>query len=116
VLHEQLGIHLDRYGEISAANLMACARAFAEGRESYSDFIEIPREERARVKAYDLVLMRNFERERGSHKIPSHIGIMVNSAFMLHAQEKSLSCCVRVDQPDIWARVISFHRHKALTP
>ncbi len=103
IYRDIVGIDLPEYGEVSADDLRAVARTVGVKRdaEPWSMVLE--------PATYDIVVM-------GLHnkRIPAHVGLMVDENTMIHAEQSSHSCLVRLDNMTVRERVLGFRRHKTL--
>lgn len=101
VYAEQFSIDLPEFGDISPRDLMRVAREMALGsaRECWA--------EPALPDAGDVVLMRSA---RGGRAI-CHVGVLVDAATVLHAEEATGSVVVPVTHYTIRGRIAGFRRY-----
>lgn len=103
VLHEQCGILVPSYGDISARDLARIGSTMQVGANDEEwRAVETPRE-------FDFVVMRWFAR-------PSigHVGVMVDTKHVLHTEERSGPVIVSVAHHSISRRIAFLRRHKRL--
>ena len=113
VLMNEKGISVPSYGEISADDLLSIARKI--GSSSTFD----PWRKVTEPREFDVVLMsgrsvRRVQMDNESRRAAIHVGIMVSSKFLLHADFHAASVCMRTNDPLIRYRVMGFYRHKEL--
>lgn len=97
------GVVLPTYGEISSADLIRVARAMRDG--AVSDrwrAVAVP-------EALDVVLMGGPQGQAGV----CHVGVMVDGARMLHAEEASGVVLVALSHPMVAGRIRGFRRYAA---
>lgn len=104
VYRERLAIELPPYGEISARDLLAVARAIEAGKRRVEVWrmVDDPR-------AFDVCLMRAG---RGGAAVV-HVGVMVDPARVLHVEEATAAVVVPVRHFSIAGRVTGYARHVA---
>lgn len=103
---EHLGIDLPSYiADMAVIGENPAERDALIRREA----LDWPEVTRAESRLHDVVLMR-------SGRFVLHVGVMINSEFMLHSEgpEGRFPVVQRVDDPAILRRVIGFYRHQAL--
>lgn len=111
VLAEQCGVDVPTYGDISATNLIAAARAVS--RDHVLDpwlLVDEP-------QPFDVVVMLarvKFD-GGGSRRVPSHVGIMVDRERLLHIEAGLDAVMVSLNHPSIRFRLHQLIRHRALT-
>lgn len=67
--------------------------------------------QRFSLQAFDVVTM-HVPTKAG--RFPFHVGVMVESAFMLHCEEKIGTVCVPLSDQSVNYRIDKFYRHKQL--
>lgn len=108
VFMTERGITLPAYGEISAQDLLAAARAVRS--DSAGDPWSPVAGDR---QPFDVLLMRC--RPAGGGMLIAHCGIMVTPAHVLHVEEATASVCVPVGHPSVRARAAGAFRHRGLS-
>lgn len=96
------GIELPSYGVIDARRLLDVAHALYEGR------VMGPWERVATPAPFDVVGM--FGRVEGSRRVV-HVGLVVDSQRLIHAQQKTHCAVERFDSPLIRNRIDAFWRY-----
>jgi len=103
--HEDAGIQLSEYGDISPDELLKVAR---EMRKSYdqSPWIDVTSEPRREL---DVVLMA----QKPGAEI-SHVGVMVNETHVVHSMRTADSVKVALSHHSVKSLIRGFRRHEAL--
>lgn len=96
---EQAGLELPLYGEISARDLAAVARAIRTGQDAWF--------EPERPAALDAVTMRLTSRSW-----VGHVGVMVDARRLIHIEEKTAAAVVPVDHFTVRDRIAGYRRHR----
>lgn len=97
---ERLGVELPAYGDISAKDLIAVARAMRAPQERWRP-VEAP-------SPYDVVLMRHSE-TRGA----GHVGVMVDARRLIHVQRATASVVVPVGHFSVAGKILGYRRYQA---
>lgn len=108
VLHEQCGIVVPAY-PIPASELRQAAREFRAS-VAGEPWIEIGR---ANASMFDCVLMAGRTSDN-LHRVPGHVGIMIDRDRVLHIERGTNATHVRLDHHSVRSRIIGFYRHKDL--
>ena len=103
VYNRELGIDLPEFGDIDPRDLVRVAREMRDGKDT-----SLWREPE-RPGVYDVVLMRSA---RGGRAI-CHVGLIVDVARVLHAEEASGTVLVPIDHITIRGRIAGFRRYKS---
>ena len=102
VFAAERGIALPDHGEISAADLMAVARAFASGAAAEPwAVVTTPQE-------FDVVVMTDG---RGGRRVV-HVGIMTGPRHLLHVTRATASAIVPLAHLSVAGRIAGFRRLK----
>lgn len=107
VLSEQRGIEVPTYGEITARDLVAAARAMGR------DGLKTPWTRVTEPKAFDVALM--YAMTPTNARVVGHAGIMSSPTDLLHVWRKTDAVNMAIDHPRIRHRIVGFYRHAALT-
>lgn len=99
IYSDQLGVDLPRYGEISAKDLIAVARAMRAPQERWRP-VEAP-------AAYDVVLMTHRAGGAG------HVGVMVDAKRLIHVQRATASVVVPVGHLSVSGKILGYRRYVA---
>lgn len=104
VYADRLGIELPAYGEISASDLLAVARAMdaGQGRAPWAA-VDVPR-------AHDVCLMRSGQ---GGGRRVVHVGVMADPAHVLHVEAASAAVVVPVTHFSVAGRILGYRRYSA---
>ncbi len=97
VYAERLGVDLPTYGEISAKDLMAVARAMRSGADRWRGVVK--------PRALDGVLMRFYNSSNNGH-----CGVMVSAKAMLHTEAAISAAVVPLDHFSVRDRIAGFRR------
>lgn len=101
VFAAERGIDLPSYGEISAADLLALARAFKAGAAD-------PHwPETLNPQAFDLVAMRSGQ----GHPGIVHVGVLVDPRRLLHVERATDSVVVPITHHSVAGRIMGFRRY-----
>jgi cell wall-associated NlpC family hydrolase len=103
VLCRERGLELPGYGETSARQLIAVARAISAGKDG-EDWREVPN---GLQRAFDVCVMRLTG--RGAI---GHVGVMVDAAHVLHVEAASDAAIVPLAHFTIRERIACFRRHR----
>lgn len=122
VLSRHAGIEVDAFGEISATDLLAVARAMGQGAgmPPFSTRIaaEAALQERA-AQQFDVAVMRGrpvlLDGRRG-RSVNMHVGIMVDERMLIHTEADVDVTYIPLSHPSIRFRVVALYRHEALVP
>lgn len=95
------GIDLPSYGEISAADLLALARAFTAGAQG----AHWP--ETLHPHPFDVAVMRSGQGHRGI----VHVGVMVDARRVLHVERATDSVIVPITHHSVAGRIMGFRRY-----
>lgn len=113
VYANELGIELAPYAGIAASDTGAVTGLVSSerGLAPWQQVIE-----RGNEKAFDVVVMRGVF-PSGGRKVtgPVHVGVVVAPGHVLHVMRGMDSVCVPMSHPRVTRRVLSIHRHEALT-
>ena len=94
---EQLGVDLPSYGDVSARDLLAIARAIEGGREPWQP-VDKP-------QAFDVVSMRFYNRSW-----VGHVGVMVDGTQMIHTEETIAAAIIPVSHYTVRDRISGYWR------
>lgn len=101
VFAAERGIELPSYGEISAGDLMALARAFTAGAEgAHWMQVTLPQE-------FDVVLMRSGHGHRGV----VHVGVIAGPGRLLHVERTTASVIVPLSHLSVAGRITGYRRY-----
>jgi cell wall-associated NlpC family hydrolase len=98
VYADKLGLNLPTYGEIDARDLAAVSRVMQS--DAQGDAWRAVTE----PQALDVVLLAGRSRV-------AHVGVMVDTARLLHTERASDCVLVQVTNPAIAGRVLGYRRH-----
>jgi len=106
VLKEQAGIVVPTYGDLSADDMIAAARAFAGASvQPPWQRIEPP------PQAFDVVLMSAMTEEARPRRISGHCGVCIDARAVLHVWKATAACLMPLDHPRIRHKILGFYRH-----
>lgn len=97
----QLGVELPSYGEVSHSGLRSIARSIGKHRD------DDPWRMVLDPKPFDVVVMRLH-----TSGFPGHVGLMVSENHLIHAEEATGCCVVKMDHPVVRERILGLRRHK----
>lgn len=109
VLDTECNVGTPTYGEISASELLASAKAMRDGLEAQT-WLPVMR---SAIKPFDGALMYSMT-ERGS-RVQNHVGIIAPSSEglkVLHVWKATAAALMRLDHPRL--RIVGFYRHREL--
>lgn len=101
VYDDCLGQQLPAYGEISASDLIAVARAMRAGSEIDSDWRQV-----AAPQTFDVALMRGA----CGGKSVVHVGLHAGGNRLLHAERASGTVLVPLDHWSVCGRILGWRR------
>lgn len=105
VLSTERCIEVPTYGEISAADLVAAARAMRRDAGCAPWMrVSVP-------APFDVVLMTAME-ERD--RLVGHAGIMSSNTDVLHVEKATHAVNIPITYPQVRYRIVGFYRHSAL--
>lgn len=112
VLAEQCSIDVPAYGEISATNLAAAARAVS-GDHTRPPWRQVEPND---ARQFDIVVMSGRVKYATgpSRKLPAHVGIMVDRERMLHIEAGCDAVMVPLIHPSVKFRIHKIVRHEDL--
>lgn len=99
VYHDQLGVDLPEYGEISAHDLMRVARKMAAVKDDGWQMITAP-------QALDVCIMRSGQ--GGARAV--HVGVMIDSRRLLHIEAASAAVVVPAAHFSVAGRILGYRR------
>lgn len=109
VLREQCGIELPAYGELSAGDLIAAARAIEDSKHDPWALVQGER------KAFDVAVLWAHVNVDGQWlRDEDHVGVMVSATHLLHVEGSSAAVCVPLSHRSVRFRLLQTFRHKAL--
>lgn len=106
VLSEQCRLEVPTYGEISARDLVAAARAMRR------DALQAPWSVVAKPRAFDVALM--YAMTPTNARVVGHAGIMSSAFDVLHVEKATHAVNVSILSPRVRYRIVGFYRHAAL--
>lgn len=99
----ELGLDLPSYGDTSALDLIAAARAITAGHNGDA-WQAIPEPER---RPFDVVVMKYAGR-----RLVGHVGVMTGLGTVLHIEESTAAVHIPANHWSIRERITCYRRHK----
>lgn len=112
VYSQELGIVLDKYLPITAADIRAAAKTIRR-EASIGPWTRV---DNTLAQDFDFVLIAAYDEEKNKiSRIEGHIGLAVGNRRVLHIEETSrTSSCPKRDHPTIRERILATYRHEAM--